>query len=258
MSTDVVVKEVSDVAIAENSWGTGGTDSRDILLPKLLFMQGLSTFVADGKAAMGDIVDSVTGEVLGNMREQGRKPVEFIPIMTFKTWVEQVVTELKPGQITKKFKAVVPMTAENADLPFESIVNGEKIQRDRTINFYAVLSSKLEDFPYLLSFRRTSFRAGQKLSTHFQKCEMAAARGKPVPPAATTFSLVGNKVTNDKGTFYVADLEPVGPTSSESLRVAYEWFQVLNKSAIRVDHSDLTSETDAENEDIEAVATNRF
>lgn len=257
-----LVKKAETTAVAvpehERGWGTGGTDTRDILIPKILGMQGLSRLVADGKAAMGDIVNSVTGEILGNMREVGKKPLKIIPITTFKTWVENVVTEIPGQQVQKKFKGIVPMTPENADLPFESIVDGKKIQRDRTLNFYVLVEGQTSEFPYLLSFRRTSFRAGQKLATHFIKCEIAAVRGKPVPPAATMFSLTGNKVTNEKGTFYVFDIEPAGPTASDDLKAAYEWFQILKKAAVRVDHSDLEHEVDVDVANDAAVATERF
>ena len=223
----------------EQNWGTEGTDSRDILIPKLLVMQGLSKMVVAEKASMGDFVDSVTGEVLGSGREKDLKPVPFIPIMTFKTWAEYEKIEQKGKEPKLEFKGIIPMTEANANWPLEEEKDGVPVRRDRCINFYVLLADKPDDLPYLITFRRTSYRAGQKLATHFKKCELAALRGKPVPPAKSIFNLTATKLTNDKGTFFVADVERSGETPNESLKLAWDWFQMLKTSNVKVDNSDL-------------------
>ena len=220
-------------ATYESGWGTEGVDKRDILIPKLLLMQGLSELVTEERAQIGDIVDSVTGEVLGTCRDSGKKPVKFIPISTFKTWVE-----FQKVNGTAKFTRIVPMTEENANWAME---DGE-FTRDRCINFYVLLADRPEELPYLLSFRRTGYRAGQKLATFFTKCELAARRGKPVPPAAKVWALAGSKQSNDKGTYYVFDVEMAGDTSKEALQTAFEWFQTLRTQQTKVDHSDLAGD----------------
>jgi hypothetical protein len=235
----------------EQNWGTEGTDSRDILIPKLLIMQGLSKMVTEDKAQMGDFVDSVTGELLGSGREKALQDVNFIPIMTFKTWVEYEKIEVKGKEPKLEFKRIIPMDETNANWELEEDKDGITIRRDRCINFYVLLANKTDDLPYLITFRRTSYRAGQKLATHFKKCELAALRGKPVPPAATIFKLSASKMTNEKGTFYVVDVTPSEPTPKESLKMAWDWFQMLKASNVKVDHSDLTGEVEPETEIIE-------
>jgi len=56
--------------------------ANDIIIPKILPMQGLSVMVADGKAMMGEFRDSLSGEKLGSIAE----PIPFIPFHVEKVW----------------------------------------------------------------------------------------------------------------------------------------------------------------------------
>jgi len=81
--TKLTTTEKRSIAV-ENpqcAWGSEGVDTDDVKIPVLLMMQGLSDFVADGKAAMGDIVHSQTEKVIGGSKD----PVRFIPLYSFKT-----------------------------------------------------------------------------------------------------------------------------------------------------------------------------
>jgi hypothetical protein len=254
----VKAKQELTTEVYEGGWGTEGTDSRDILIPKLLVMQGLSKMVTDDKAQMGDFVDSVSGEILGSAREKDLRPVKFVPIMTFKTWVEYEKIEIKGKDAKLEFRGIIPMTEANANWPLEEEKEGKSLRRDRCINFYVLLADKPDDLPYLITFRRTSFRAGQKLATHFKKCELAALRGKPVPPAATVFALTASKLTNEKGTFYVADLSPTGTTPKETLKLAWDWYQMLKTANVKVDNSDLVGDDAVSATDEGAEMDERF
>lgn len=225
--------------VANSAWGAEDANTENVLIPKLLLMQGLSQAVSDEKASMGDFVDSTTLEVLGTGREKGYKPVRFIPIKCFETWV---VYE-KLGGEKLQFKEIVPFGGENAKWERET----ETYRRDRVLNFYVLLEEQANNpaaLPYTLAFRRTSFVAGKKLSTHFTQCKLAATRGKGRPPAATIFELSATKRENDHGTFYVWDVAPAGETKPEHLQVAYEWFQTLKNEADKytVDNSEYAEE----------------
>src|SRR4051794_30344857 len=98
------LKKPTAVAAPMSLEGMEGIDASDILIPKLLLMQGLSELVAEGKFQMGDIVNSVTQAKLGDKT----KSIEFIPIATFKTWV--VMHD-------KQYAATLPQTLENKSWP---------------------------------------------------------------------------------------------------------------------------------------------
>ena len=231
--TEVAVKQDTAVAtVGQGAWGSEGVDKSDFLIPKILLMQGLSKFVADEKAQMGDFVNSVTGEVIA-----GRgKPIEIIPLISFKTWIKFEET----SQGKWEYRGQEPMTAANAHWELDGEENGLKVRRDRALNFYVLLASEADRpdaLPLLISCRRTSYMAGKKLVTYFGQCQMANQ-----PPAAHSLPLEGKKVQNDKGTFYVLDVDAAKKkrVSEKQLAKAYEWYQTLKKGGVKVDDSDLT------------------
>lgn len=238
MTKELEVKKDTSLTKYEESWGSEGTDNSDILIPKILLMQGLSQYVAQEKAQMGDLVDSVTGEVLGSGREKDFSAVKIIPLMQFKNWTHY----LKVGD-KWEYKGTEMWNATNAGTPRyeEYQKDGQTYRSDSALNFYVLVvnDNKVQDLPYLVSFRRTSFRAGQKLVTHFTKCQLAAKAGAPIPPAATTFDLASRKVQNDQGTFYVFDLFGTSPTNGDWMPTAYSWYQTLKAGSHKVDESDL-------------------
>jgi hypothetical protein len=211
------------------SWGTEGLDAQDILIPKLLCMQGLSKLVADRKAMMGDMINSTTSEVVGN----DQKPIEIIPILNFNTWVEY---EKIGGKL--KFKTITPVTAANRNQPIEEkLPNGIEVRRDYCINFYVLLARDAADpaaLPYVLCFKRTSLGAGKKLATHLFDC-----KSRKLPSAVKSFKLEAVKKQNDQGTFYVFDVTPARNTNREEITTAYSWYKRIAAQETKVDNSDL-------------------
>lgn len=250
MSKAVAKKETTALStdLISSSWGSEGIDAQDILIPKILLMQGLSEYVADGKVQMGDIVQSTTGRKLGGKD----KPLQFIPICTFKTWVNSE----KVGQ-KFEFRGTEPITPENTDLPLEWQQQGSMWRRDRCLNFYVLTPEDIERekqaiekaakgdlpdpddalLPYVLTFRRTSYGVGKELSTHFSKC----AHFK-VPPAVSMFNLSSEKVQNDQGTFYVFKLEKAGKTDPHHIQVARQWYDIITKAKVKIDEPELDEE----------------
>lgn len=249
MTKEIAKKETTALAtpVQNQAWGSEGIDTSDVVIPKLLLMQGQSEYVAEGKAKAGEIVRSTNGEVLGGPG----KGVEIIAFMTFKTWV---MSEQNGGRFD--FRGVEPITADNVNAPLEWDVGGKLWRRDRSLNFYVLLPSdigkeltalqKLEKsgelpdpgdalLPCVLSFRRTSYGAGKDLSTHFMK---AAAFNRP--PAVSKFRLLSKIEKNDKGTFYIFDIEPVGLSSQDEIATCKKWYDIIsvNKN-VQVDDSDL-------------------
>lgn len=239
MATTLQAKETTTKALAglpadlQGSWGAEGVDNSDILIPRLMLMQGLSDFVTDGSAKLGDIVRSTTGEVLATKD----KPLAIIPILTHKTWV----TLEKVGN-KFEFRSIEPVNPTNATAPLEWQQQGSLWRRDLSLEFFVLLPSDIARerkaldkitagempdaadalFPCHLSFRRTSYQAGKVLSTHFS----TAGRFK-LPPASSTFHLSSETVKNDQGTFAVLSVKVAGKTSMDDLAVAKRWYDIL-------------------------------
>ena len=93
----------------------------DIIIPKVLLMQGLSDFVQDRKAAIGDMVRSTTAEKLGD----DKTPISFIPLKMSNAWTISEKIDEK-----YEFRRVELRNAANEDLPYEFEENGtEETQR---------------------------------------------------------------------------------------------------------------------------------
>ncbi len=226
-------------AVMADEWDLGKVDSSDIIIPKLLIMQAPSKLVAQEKAQMGDIVNSVSGDVLGTCREKDNKPVQFIPFKEEKTWTIFELVGSKP-----EFRQSIARTPNNDNLEREYQEGGKNFRRYRTLSYWVLLNNELENsdmpLPYVLSFRSTGFKAGKVLSTHFVLCKAALQKGKMVPPPATVFELSGDKVSNDKGTFFVPNLKNVGATKEEFVVVAAQWLRTLKTKSYQIDESDVS------------------
>lgn len=245
MSKGAVVKreEAGALVVSEElkgSWGTEGADSADIRIPSLLLAQGLSQYVADGKAAQGDIVRSTNLEVVAKKGS----PVEVIPLLSFKTWN---LFKHEGGKWV--WAGQEPMTGHNKDAPLEFMVDSVKHRRDRSINFYMLVVSDIAKevlayekikrgempeaddcvLPCLVRFTRTSFRAGQDLTTHAKKCDHFK-----IPMASSVFKLGSAVQKNDLGTFQVFTVERSRQSTLDELTVARKWYDTLKSASVKV------------------------
>ena len=71
------------IALAKGDTDSMAVDNSDVQIPKVLVMQGLSNHVTNELRNVGEIADSVTGELLVP-RGESREALLFEP---FKTWV---------------------------------------------------------------------------------------------------------------------------------------------------------------------------
>lgn len=228
---EVAVQETQNQELAvipEGSWGAENVSSNDLLISKILLMQPLSTLVVDGAAAPGDMVDSVSKQVLGNKN----KPVEIIPISMTKTWS---IFKNVGGKF--EYDHTEPMDPRNEMLPYEFEVDGVQYQRNKDLNYFVLLRSEGKDasvFPRVITFRRTSSMAGRNLATHFSKAAM-----ERIPPASYGFNVSCTMEKNDKGSYFVYHIERTTRTDAQELGSAYRWYKLLQSQAHRVDESDV-------------------
>ena len=245
------------LALAQKAAQAGGfeqSDSSDLMIPKLLLMQGLSQFVADDKAQVGDIVKSGTAEIVGGTN----KPVQFIPITYYRDWA---LYKEEKGKFEWQSKEAY--SAANKDLPWEFEKDGEKWRRDKCFNLYVLLVKDIEaeqkaiseaqakgDFPdpdkallpCIITFRRSSYKTAKKIYAHFEKAKKFHSQA-----FVSTFVLKATKEKNEKATFGVFDVELVGKTPLEHQAVATQWWNdiVLAGRTIKVDDTDLKTDNDA-------------
>lgn len=187
---------------------------RDLIIPKLLVMQGLSKLVASGDAKMGDIVDTAANSVVGSVREKDRKPIRFFPIQMFRYWVQREVTA--DGM---KFKSATPWTPENADTPWD-VMEGEKkiAKNEETVVFAVVREDMIDDMeepPRLITFRSTSLKQTKQIKHHFLMCYST----RKEVPFQTVFELSGRLDKNERNeSWYLPEVMPKEKASDEQAR----------------------------------------
>ena len=231
MSNELTKTATTELAPMDlSAWGVEETTTKDLLIPRLMIMQGLSQNVMDGKAKMGDIVDSMTNEVLG-----GRdKPLEFLPFKVEKIFY---VEEWKDG--SWKFSAIEKVTQENVNTPNEVVRDGKKFKYTYTLNFFVLIEGK--GLPYLLAFKSTSMRAGKALFTQMYVSNRALGKA----PCANWMNLVVTQTKNDKGTYATIAAQPSKEASREDQLKALDWFKTLEASKFET-HEEEKSFTQSE------------
>jgi hypothetical protein len=220
---EVVKKESNAVALSQNldDWGQADMSSQDMIIPKILCMQGLSDLVSEGKAKMGDFADSLSGEVIGSID----KPVKIIPFHMEKIYI---ISKKESGD---RFEFDRIESVEGQNYPFEDEVNGVKYKYEYCMQFYC-LRPEDTTLPYVVSFKSTSLRSGKVLSTQMFVRNRAAGL---VPPAYT-MELGGKKEKNDKGTFIIMEAKQAEKTSDELIEQCLNWLRVIKAGKTRVEH----------------------
>lgn len=218
MTKEIVKKE--EMALSTeitDLWKPQAVTASDIIIPKVMVMQGLSELVTEGKAMFGDFKDSLTEATLGGVNA----PFEFIP---FKLEKLLYVTQRKAGTQDKfKMKEVIPLDAESEKLAWTDFEGDFEIKRTQVYNFY-VINPKDTSIPYIIPFKGMSLRNGKVLNTlAFVKSFIDGSF-----PPANHYTLNGTKTTNDKGTFVVIDAKKGDKSTNAEIQAAALWMKTLD------------------------------
>lgn len=234
---EVVQRANNAISTEVAEWGDHEVSANDLIVPQILTMQGLSQFVVDEKAAIGEFRNSMTGEKLG---KSGSEPLTVIPFYC------QEVFSIQAQQDDGSFKyhSTEPIVKSpmkpgyNDDLPWEDklMIGGKltPIKRIRRYNFFVLLPSELDNaeltaMPYFISFKSTSVKEGKKLFNLMY----VRNKGAGLAPAAFNFKVDARKEKNEKGTFYVPTVEQADKTKPEHLAAALKWFKLISKGGAK-------------------------
>lgn len=236
-----------------NEMDYGTVESKDLLVPKILLMQGSSEKVKDeGTHKAGDIIKSTDGTVYGSARAADAKPLKFIPLFMYKTWVTHEIL----GPNKKEYVETTPVTPMNTNRKWEEEVEVDGVRRQyrhtKNINFYVLLEQDFGNVlavPHVLTYRSTSSKAAQLIEDWFFKCMTAQKarieyddNGQLMLPFAKIFELGGKLEKNDDNSWYVLTTKEAGKLDKESevLGQAYSWFKLVSKydHVQAVDNSD--------------------
>lgn len=227
--------EVSnDLASEFEGMGLGAgeeIDTMDILIPSLMLTQGLTKAVAKGKAKVGRYINST------DLKDHGDK-VEVIVMDSQKLWQEYKVVPNGKDEYLQTIEYY-----GNEKLPYQyKNEKGEDCTRKQVLKFFVLLLDEIKEgiaFPYTVSFKGGSKKAGRELSTHFAKL-----RTKSLPSFAKVFSL-GTELVEDEHTYYVKTVDMGRDITREELDSVKQWLAELkaNKDRIVLDDSEEREET---------------
>lgn len=251
-------KKDQQLAAATNleDWGGGQiVTSNDIVIPKILPLNFMSEKVKNKEGEYGEFRDTMANNKFGDLNT----PFEFIPFFMEKKWYEFEIVTNKAGARKREFARVVTIQDNaskpgyNDDLPYSE----EGIERDRVMDFYVLIPSEVEkgvSMPYVLSFRRTSLRAGKKLASQMF---LANARAGKVP-AAVAMKLSGKTVQNDDGEYVVMDVAASREAKAEEIQEALRWLKLVRAGQTKLDDGDITEAPKKSEKPIEQAQYGKF
>ncbi len=205
------------------------TDTKDIVIPRVLLMQGTSDLVGKQKALQGDIIDSVSSEVLG----KPGKGVEVIPIKQ----LDKVWSIEKWNGRKFEYERTDPWDETVRD-QLEFMEGSDKLRRNARLSFYVLLARdcKSNHLPYMVSFQRTGYSAGKNIASFFSEALFAFKNGdRNSIPMAQVFELGCRMDSGDLGPYYVFECKRARVSTPEELEKAKYWFGFLKTKSYKVD-----------------------
>lgn len=217
MSKQVAKKQSTEVAPTfDMSEFETDMNPKDIIIPRIKVMQGLSPEVMEGQAKFGDFLDTRSNEVIGDIDN----PIEFIPLTHYSVWHIFEGNELT---------SIEPVTRANANLPWKE----GNIRRSYARNIYCLIPG--QPVPYIIGFKGTSSRAGQEVISQMDFINKAVK----LPPFGKVMQLAGKKEKNDQGTFVVLKTKQLRNATNEELNEAYKWYKTIKSGETKTREDDV-------------------
>lgn len=233
--------------------GSGHLDASDLILPRIKVVQQMSAEANSDpkKADPGDFFNTLDGSSYG-------KSLRFIPLHPFKQRVF-----LAPKTDEKRAKA----NAALVEAGLEALGEGDGLLC-RSLDMYqgigdpGILCSECPLSKWdgqvpplcsetynvaaitelgeliILSFAKSSAKTGKRVFS------MIRLKGVTSPPWANTYEATTQRVTNEKGTFFVPDVVVAGPTPTELLNVAAKVGAQI--AGVQIDVTPVDEEAEAE------------
>ena len=201
--------------------GMEGIEKSDLVLPRVWLMQAISQFVSDERFKSGDIVNSLSEELINPKNPQG--PIEIIPITQKKLWYEFEDQSDGKQKLNKIFDNGSPEAVGLKAGPVE----GTKLFYRACIQYYVVLAAEPDGLPAMVNFMKTNYPAGKKLNTFLVQQNMLSQ-----PAWGKAYELKAKKTTNDHGTFFVWEFGGKRDATEEEKGIAQTWHSVLQTTKV--------------------------
>jgi hypothetical protein len=219
---EVVVTQAAIPAVYDGPTGMAANiGTSDLRLPRVALQQALSPSVVDGTHKVGALVNSLT-------QEEIKAPAVITPCFVFKNVIKWKPREQGGGMLYK----TTNITADvQKDLAW---VGDQKPTADAYINVVCLIDGQ-EGMPVLLSFCKTSYKAGQDLATLVQ-----------LSGCAWKFKYeIGTKlIKGAKGSYYIFTVKRAAKTTEEEAVAAKELYENVKGLSIETDFEGDTTATE--------------
>jgi hypothetical protein len=188
-------------------------EREDLIIPRASLLQSKSPEVeesiekGDGKFKPGMIINSLTKEILA---------VEFVPVFKFTNWIRFNPRKREDPNFDPAFDAgeiiwrstdpMDPKVIEEAQFG----PDGEKPKATKFMNFFCLFPG--QQGPVIVSFSKTSFKAGKKL--------ISLALRAAGDMFSQKYRLGTKKEEKDSNTYFVLTVEPAGPADEQLFKAA--------------------------------------
>lgn len=197
--------------------GLENMDASDLIIPRLVIMQGLSPAVTAGDRMVGQIVNSVTGEVVLDRDEEAH----FIPVYHYKEWIQWGDRDANEGIIDRT------MDPDSA-LAQQGMSGTRDEEGDRIVteyhNFVVLIPSVSLEFAFIIGCCRTNHSKGRALLA------LARFRGER-PIFAGKYALTAETAENKAGQkYFVYGFENAGWADSNEYATARELYEGVREA----------------------------
>ena len=208
MNKEITKKKTQEVAKPSTTpRGFENEDAKDLLLPRIELLQGLSAAVQEGKGKAGEIVNQISKAPLPTNT--------FIPIAMHRKYIKWIPRN-EGGGI--EYQTANP----NDERVLEDTKwgqHGEKPTCTSYMNFLVLLEG--QTLPIVLSFSMTNYQEGRKLYT---MCKMAGC-----DIWLKKYKIASKSKTNNSGTWHVFDISEAGDTDPKDAKIAEELFTTFSE-----------------------------
>ena len=209
------------------------TDKEDIILPRASLLQALSPEVIDGVEGCrpGIVINNITQEAL---------PEVFVPIFKWTEYLKFNPRDSKAEGFDPAFEAgaliwktTTPTPEQLAECKFGEA--GEKPAAMKVMNFLCYFVGV--EMPIVLSFAKTSFKAGKKLISlaQFSGGDMFSRK----------YKLQAHQTESNGNRYFVYEVGIVSKANKEEFAIAESWYENFRGKEIKTHDEGLPESNEA-------------
>jgi hypothetical protein len=222
-------------------------DAGDMIIPRVKVVQTLSPERKEGKAKEGDIINSLTGELLNGK--------VFIPVFKFNNninWRDRsegggILCIARDGKLGEKSDGTQLLCASCKRCEFDNTKQGKEALPKCTkyINFFGFFTG--ERMPIILSFAKTSYNEGKKLYS-LAKVTMQNMWNYGYALNEKLLAKAGNE-------WFICQPSPAGASAEEDREFGLALYKMYRTSiqSVKFDMDDAPSEDSSSTPNVDAT-----